>query len=817
MRIYKYTISFIGLVNLFIVGTTAQELKDDPSKEWCYLKKSTTVLGMPFNPQVAEVTYDGALYTGYAELCFGYGEKNTPLLLRQKTFLHGWIPIVGDTWKENELDYSIQMFAAPATKEGINNCLNLVKFSVRNTGKSRAEARMVAALRGKLDNSRFVDLKDFKPNGLYEVKNSAVYREGKLLCLFDSCFVNMEAVEGIPYTKPFTCEAMNANATTRTTIAHYSKWLEPGQSVDFIFRMPSIPVAETSIVNEIQVADYDTNLASTITYWKRLVTSKTHFEIPEERIQNAQKASMVHLLLATRTAADGAVLQTDGLPYPRFFLTSGPHMALAYLTNGCEDYAGMILRNAIKFQEPDGMYLDKSLSFGTKIPAAHGHIMYLASVYYLFTHDRELAIKIFPSIVKAVSYIKKEISSSKYGLLPPAHPYDNEMIEGHYTSTNLWAILGLRYSIRLAKELGRDDVLTEWGDIEKKYSSNILKAIEATVKSDGYVPTGLYDFKTGKETSSGLDEYRTNCDWENMLLAYPTELFCPDHPYVQSTLKHIRKGYAEGIMTYRHGEFLHQYITANLIEQYMVSGNSRQALIDFYHLILHAGSTHEGFENMIFPWKDRLVDPLCPSPHAWAAAKIAFLIRNFMLHEYGGNIENSSERDLFIFPVISPAWTSEGKHLSMVNAPSEFGMITSRIDFNKETAYLTYSPLYSSDMPRSIRFRIPYFKELKSFKTDARQSFVKDGCIILSPDFTKMEIEWKDIKDVHEGTSTELLKAYRACDSFNGPDEKGNPRIIPGKPFLLDDEKTKAIEPLSFDLVKRVFIKEFERRTSVKP
>lgn len=60
----------------------------------------------------------------------------------------------------------------------------------------------------------------------------------------------------------------------------------------------------------------------------------------------------------------------------------------------------MILENAIRFQEPNGMYLDKSLSFGTKIPTAHGHILYLASMYYLFTQDRALLTDLFPSIVK---------------------------------------------------------------------------------------------------------------------------------------------------------------------------------------------------------------------------------------------------------------------------------------------------------------------------------------------------------------------------------------------------------------------------------
>lgn len=812
----RYICLGLVLCGLGLPILKAQQLNDDPAKEWCYLQKSTTVLGMPYNPQVTEVTYDGALYTGYIELDFATGSKDTPLLIRQKTFLEGWIPVVGDTWQEDGLDYEIQMFAAPATQEGITNCINFVRISVKNNTSSEKEARVVASLRGKLDDSRFVDLKGFDSSNLYEVKESSVYRDGKLLCWLDPSYSKIESVEGKNYAQPYTAESVKLTPATRTVIMHYQKKLKPGKSIDYFFKLPAVPVSDVNVVNQILTADYKSQLSSTINFWKQQVVGTTHFEIPEKRVNDAQRASMVHLLLATRTDADGSVLQTDGLPYPRFFLTSGPHMALAYMTNGRKDYAEMILRNAIKFQEPNGMYLDKSLSFGTKIPTAHGHILYLASMYYLFTQDRALLNELFPSIVKAIDYIRNEISANKYGLLPPAHPYDNEMIEGHYTSTNLWAILGLRYSIRLAQELGRNDVLADWKMLEKQYSSNILKAIEASVKPDGYVPTGLYDFKTGKQTSSGLDEYRTNCDWENMLLAYPTELFQPKHTYVQSTLKHIRKNYAEGIMTYRHGEFLHQYITANLIEQYMVSGNSRQALVDFYHLILHAGSTHEGFENMIFPWKDRLVDPRCPSPHAWAAAKIAFLIRNFMLHEYGGNIENTSERDLYIYPVVSPEWAKPGKHLAMVNAPSEFGSVTSRMDFTRDGATLTYSSLYNESQPRSVRLRIPYFKEMKSFKTDASKSYVEDNCIVLSPDFTTLQIQWDEVEKVHEGTFAELLKAYRSCDSFGGPDKKGYPKIIPGKAFLLSDEDASLVEPLNFDLVKKAFVKEFNRRTSNK-
>ena len=172
MKIIK---TCIGLAFLGLGFSTlmAQELKDDPAKEWCYLKKSTTVLGMPYNSQVTEVTYDGALYTGYIELNFAAGSKATPLLLRQKTFLEGWIPVVGDTWKEDGLDYSIQMFAAPSMQEGISNCLNFVKISVKNATESAQEARLVASLRGKLDDSRFVELQGFTTYNTYEVKEKS--------------------------------------------------------------------------------------------------------------------------------------------------------------------------------------------------------------------------------------------------------------------------------------------------------------------------------------------------------------------------------------------------------------------------------------------------------------------------------------------------------------------------------------------------------------------------------------------------------------------------------------------------------------------
>lgn len=790
-----------------------QKLTDDPTKEWCYLQKSTTVIGMPFHPGVTEITYDGALYTGYAELCFMYGEDRTPVMARQKNFKEGWIPVVEDVWRDGDIQYSLEMFSAPLKPNDVSNCVNFVKMTMLNTGKTIAKGTFTAASRGKLPDYRLAELTDFSSENTYEIKENASYRDNKLIYTFDKGSKTIEAINGNAYKSPFTGKSLDVTPETLTTIVSYERELKKGEKAEFVFKMPRVPISDSNIIAEIEKADYSEYLAKTLSFWKQLIGSTTSFDIPESRINDAQKASMVHLILATRTFPDGHKTQTDGIPYPNFFLTSAPQMVMAYLTSGCYDLAKLSVINAIAQQEQDGLYFDRSLAHGGILPTAHGHILFMTSNYYLFTRDKKTGEQIFPSIVKAIEYLKRETSNNQYGLLPPTYPYDNEMIDGHYASNNYWALTGLRFCIRMAEDLGHTEVLDEWKNLEKEYTTSILKGIEASVWEDGYVPPGLYPYLTGKKARRGFEEYQTHCDWENMLLSYPTEILNPDHKYVSSSLNHIRKGYAEGIMTYRHGMHLHQYITANLIEQYMVQGNQQQALIDFYHLILHSGSTHEGFENLVIPWKDRQVDAQCPPPHAWASAKTAFLIRNFLIHEYGGRVGMESGRNLYLYSVVSPEWAKEGNHISINSAPTEMGVVSSSIKFLKGEAKISYSAEYT-EKPEAVVIKIPYFKTLKSFSSDAKSTKSEEGCIILSPDFTYLNIKWEDNDEVHRGTSEDMLKAYRECNSYEGYDDKGMHILKEGKSFLLDSEKKNLIEPLNFELVKKTFEYEFNRRTN---
>ncbi len=783
---------------------------DDPSKQWCYMAKSTTVIGMPFQSEeagITQVTYDGSLYTTFAELGFFYGKNNTSLMARQKTFYEGWMPIVQYDWKDNGVQYELETFAS-ALDDG--EVLNFVKIKMKNFSSGNQDADFTSVVRACYPDNREGIVKGFSSDNVFEIRDGKVLRDGKLLYTFPAGAKN-EAVNGVPYRKSFSGSDYNINEETAVALARYHFSMKSGEEKELVFKMPQVPVDanQISVIRAIDQADYSFYRDRTISYWKEKVENKIRYEIPEKQFQDGLKASIVHLLLATRTIK-GKKTVTDGLPYPNFFLTSSPEHLMACLMMGLNDYAKMIILNAVSYQQPNGRYADIALEHdnGTP-PVAQGHIMYNLANYFFFTRDVSTMKEVYPSLQKAVDFIATEIAKNKYGLLPPAVPYDNEMIDGHYTTNNVWALLGIRSAVRIANELGNKKDADDWSALEQTYRKNIMKGIEVSVHADGYVPTGLYPFLTGKAARRGFDEYMTNADWENMLLAYPSELLSPDDPMVKGTLQHIRKEYAEGIMTYRHGLYLHQYITANMIEQYMVGGNTKQALIDFYHILLHCGSTYEGFENLVRPWTDRQV-PSCPPPHAWASSKIAFTIRNFLVYEYGGKFGlEPEERNLYLFSVLSPAWVQPGKRLVIQEAPTEMGTVSARMDFKEGGATVTIRKNFQQQ-PGAIRIRIPYFKKLVRFTTDAGKSCVEDGCLVLSPDVRTVQIDWQDIP--MRGVSEELLAAYRACTTFEGVDEKGCAILKEGKAFLLPAEKQNKEEILSFNLVLKNFLHEFDRR-----
>jgi lysophospholipase L1-like esterase len=779
---------------------------DQEGKPWCYLAKSTTVIGVPDQPDVTQITYDGALFTRNAELCFFYGDKDRPLLARQKQWLDGWIPVVQYAWRDGDIDYDIEMFAAPLAGENADNTVNFVQLRMRNTGKQRVAGRFAAALRHSGGDSRFGG-SPFSPQWQYEMTDGLARRDGKLVYTFAGG-PDREAVPSVAYEKSFAGSQYSITPRAECCLARYRKELRPGEEYAATFKMPRVPVAEEKFNAKVLAADYRLYRGSTIAYWKKLFAGAATIELPEQRVQEAQRASIVHVLLATRKLGDSWT-QTDGLPYPEFFITSAPQMVLAYLQVGQIERAKAISESVLRWQQPNGLYVDYWISQTPGVPSGHGHGMSVLAMTSLYSQDRAFAEKAYPSLKKSVQYIADITAKDPYGLLPPAFPYDNEMINGHYTSNNLWASLGLRSAIRVARMLGKDNDVQEWSKLERRYAANILKGIDASAKPDGYVPPGLYKYLTGAAARAGFAEWLTNQDWENMLLAFPGELLLPADPRVRGTVDHVRKNYAEGVMPYR--VYMHQYITANQVEQYLALGDNYTALKDFYHLLLHCGSTSEGFENLVRPWAGRQVEDSCPPPHAWASSKLACLIRDLLVMEYGGKAGiEPNERELWLFHCLSPAWTKPGERIAIANAATEFGLVDASMRFDDGGATVHVAGKFH-DQPAAYRLRVPYFKELTNVTSDAKKCRRDGDWIILSADATTARLQWRDKPAAHLHTTEKLLVDYRSANRNLGPDANGYAIIERGKPFLDNDEKSEKPQPLSFETVRKAYQHEYVR------
>jgi hypothetical protein len=571
-----------------------------------------------------------------------------------------------------------------------------------------------------------------------------------------------------------------------------------------------VPIDAPEQVRALAAAEYDECLQATIKFWRTLF-GDVKFRIPEKRVHESYRAALVHLILATRDI--GGKRQGSGLPYDDLFLNDYMDMLLAYQTAGL---ARMSAPNASwlhKKQHPSGMFIDVHNRGNDDIVTSHGQGLFALAYPVVMNRDLDYGRMVYSAVRKGAQFIVNDHrTNNAYGLIRASIPYDAPMLTGYHTCHNLFALLALRTSIRVARILGENEDAKAWTEAEGTYRQAILRAIDHSYRKEGHIRAGLYDWTAGRVQGSGPPNDFPNQDWENNLLVYPTELLEPDDPRLVKTLATIRaRKYREGVMTYRNGMHIHQYVTLNQAQQYRATGDQKHALLDLYHVLLHNGSTHEGFENLVIPWSNRTPEPGCPPPHAWAAAKTALFIRNMLVCEYGGNAGlEEQDRDLYLFSLVSPAWIEPGKEVSVRNAPTEMGPVSSTLTFTPSGAEFRVEATFRT-APRYVVLRVPDSVELDSFTSDADHSFHKTGALFFSPDVTKASIQWGKRTGVDKTNYQDLLKSYRSEFSFIVQDDNYDPARA-DKPFLLEDEKRYPPEPLSFGLVRKAFHKEYSRR-----
>ncbi len=714
-----------------------------PGEHFSYFQYPTDVLGFKDCPEGAEITPEGYLYTGSTEIIFLHGPQLSYFPLRkhywlEKNYLpiHHWVQDCGGT------EYRFSAFAAPLQLDPEKNLVVFLNIKVINRTDKREKAYFALGSRylpGESEGSgryapgrhRFrrpatpkeigmyeQEGEEFSPDWQFEFMENYLLREGKILYAFSSAvpaeffsYRGYETEAEKRFQQPVT-------ASSPVGIALFSKELNPGESFEVEVKMPYTPVVvDLSEEREFAALDATAMKQEVTEFWEGVLSQGMQVELPEAKPVNVYKTSLIYDLIARDKIGEHYIQKVNEFQYDAFWLRDSAYIVRSYDLGGYHDIARECLDFFFLWQQEDGNFLSQGGQYD-----GWGQALFALTQHYRLTRDKAFAEKCLAPIMKAASWLDKEMKKDPLGIMPITTPGDNEAIErGHVTGHNFWALAGLKNAVIMAEALGKHRERARLQSLFNRLGENLMKVLAKVLKRNGgYIPPALD--KPGGQ------------DWGNLMGVYPEEILPAYHPAITETLKRAKGKYRENIMTYGDTQYLHLYLTMKNTETLIVRGDQDQALEEFYAILAHTSSTQAGFEFSIRPWADRDFHSNL-APHGWFAAKYRNLLRSMLVRE--------REDVLHLLSVVSPAWAVPGEKIVVKDAPTYFGKISYKAVFTADGLEIEITPQFFQP-PKTIALSIPYFAQFISATTGK----IRHNTLLISPKTRKLTIKWQQNKDV---------------------------------------------------------------------
>lgn len=732
---------------------------DSGSGPFSYYSQPTDEIGVMDAPSGTLISPEGFLYTGYGELMFFTGNPAVPIHQRVKTLLRGYLPVVEYTFARDGVRYDFECFAATLDGTPSGTQVDFIRVRIQNTAQEARVAWLSSGMRyegtvnsvGGEPNSRFFRPAvarrpgDYSQPGVvfssrwaYSSGRDTIDRDGQVLYYFPGTpqpTVRYMLEDDASPSGILASRVLPAVPTTPVGIVRYELPLRPGEQVSLDWKLPVIPVAAGSPQDaRIRNAGFDENLSRTIDAWKKILHQGMQIEVPETKVNDTFKASLVYDLIARNKIGNDYVQTVNDFQYHAFWLRDASFIARMYDLTGYPEYARQVIDFFAQWQQPNGNFLSQGGQFD-----GVGQVLWAYGQHYELTHNRAFAAQVFPAVERAVAWIQQARQSDPLHLLPATTPGDNEAITGHVTGHNFWALDGIRNAILLAQATGHEQQAAQFQREYNDYHATLMTVLDhATRATGGYIPPGL-DGQQGQ-------------DWGNMLSVYPGPVLSPGNPMVRATLDATRAKYKEGIMTYDSGNLLHDYIGFSNMETELILGDQQLAVEDLYAELVHTSSTQAGFETDVKPWGDRdFHDNL--APHGWFAARLRIALRNMFIREQGD--------DLHLLSAISPAWVRPGSEMAVDDAPTNFGTVDLSLRIlSPSRAVLTLHDAFV-DPPAHIVLHLPWFMETSRVVADGVSLPVTGSSVLLPVHVRTVEIEWREREHVPDLSYQAAVAQYK--------------------------------------------------------
>lgn len=673
-----------------------------------YPLRPTDVIGVADSTVGTLITPEGYLFTGWAELVFVVGEPPRPANQRLRRLAEGYLPVVEYDVEDNGILFTFTAFAATLDGNPTSNPVNFVRVRAVNKTERERRSGLEAGIRHihtadprtmwhyrfrrpavpdarvpyeKLpyDVRYYMEGEEFNPRWRYRAGGDWLERDGKAL---------------LACTPGGTARV--EDEITPTTIAgrvHYEVALRPGESREFVFKMPTRPVrADSAEFGAIHAANYDAVYRRTAVEWRALLNSGLAIALGEKKVEDTFRASLAYCYLA-RDLVGSDYRQTPGkLNYHAFFLRDSSVFAQAYDLTGHAADAGKMLDYFLKWQQPDG-------NFVSDMWDGWGQTLWIFGEHAELNRDREFAARVYPSVERAVRWLEQGLSKDPYGTFPAGPVMDAEYLKGrwgHVTGWNFIGLGGLRGAVKLARLLGKTDDAARYEAIFARWKAAFEKRLnDIAPRIGGRIPPGLDD-PTGQDGST----------WFNLNAIYPVEIFDPWDKRVSATLDWSRGRYIEGVARWEGNDRVraaggvprvHAYLTAANVESALIRGEQQQALKEFYAMLAHTTATHGASEQVLPGTRDPVNQP---QPHGWFAANYIVLLRHMLVRERG--------EELHLLSAVSPEWLKEGGEIRVMRAPTRFGPLDLKVKRGAGGIAIEITPSFHTQ-PSAIVVHVPWY------------------------------------------------------------------------------------------------------------
>jgi hypothetical protein len=738
-------------------------IDEDPGL-FSYFSRSTDEIGVMDGRAGSEITPEGSVYTGFGELMFFVGPEQAPISARVRTLEDGFLPVVRYTVEHLGIEYGFTIFAARVAGGPV---VNFVRVTMRNPGRSPRAAFLTTALRYQGEQTTETPTGDnrfkrpipatgvgqfdqpgevFSNTWMYSVGGDAFLRDGRAMYLFPAQpapRLSLTLRSHYNRSQSLGPARLDVQPTTPTSVAAYTVELAPGESRSLDFKMPLLPTeAGSAEYKEVEAARFDEAHAATLRLWRQTLDRGMKIEVPEPKVVETFRASLVYDLLAL-DMVDGATVQTvNDFQYHRFYLRDAADFVRMYDATGYPEIAARVLSLFPSRQQPDGNFLSQPGQYD-----GWGEAMWAFGEHFRRTHDVAFANSIYPGVVRAVDWLAKARAADPLHVMPMSDVRDNEYVSAHLTGYNFLALGGLQSAIELAKATGHAADAARFQAEYDDYHRTFFTLLDAiTKKTGGYIPPAL-DAPAGGWGGT---------DWGNLLAVTPVPLLDPHDARVTATLQKAQARYKEGIATYSEpddGEFLHHYLTIKNTLTELVRGDQEQAIREFYAELLHTSSTHTGFEYAIRPWGSRDFEGNL-APHGWFAADYRNLLRNMMVREEGDT--------LHLLSAVSPEWIGAGKRIAVTRAPTEFGPIDFALEMPAETTATLHIQAAWTSAPEAMVLHLPWFMQAASITADGVPVPLADGQVSLPPGTKLVNIIWQRRPGASRMSFVRTVASYKA-------------------------------------------------------